>query len=66
MTRQAIDASAHFAELDYLASAWAEHAAQFNNDPACFNRYCDMQASAAREDGYAWIAERMLDKRVAL
>lgn len=23
----------------------------FNNDPACFARYCDMQARFAREDG---------------
>jgi hypothetical protein len=58
--RTAQDITYHINERRWISNAWpiADH--MFNRDPECFNRYIDMQANAAREDGFPGIANDML------
>ena len=49
------------AEYDYIVSIdYRNPGADFNNDPACFKRYCIMQGNAALKEGYTTIGNDLL------
>lgn len=48
-------------EVGYIVSVDPAHPGKsFNHDPACFVRYCEMQAANAKEDGFDKHAEQIL------
>lgn len=46
-------------ELRYIQGVTPERDRTFNNDPKCFNRYIEMQAKFAAEDGCGDLAAAM-------
>jgi hypothetical protein len=57
--RQQLDITAHITEARYISTAWPADSYAFNYDPECFNRYIDMQANAAKADGFPGVAGDM-------
>ncbi len=51
-------------EADYIHSVNPKNPGiNFNNNPACFARYCNMQANEALKDGFVLISQEILQCR---
>lgn len=51
-------------ECEYIESVvndWSAHAATFNNDKACFNRYVAMQSMFAYQDSQPNLSEMIIE-----